>query len=245
VNHYPRNYTHQFFTLTDEETSSYRKKGTRYTKTWEADKASPLLLLNILDFATRNWVSHAIKNGKKYLNTAFPVIKNKVYRFSNNKTVGHDRAILNIICGLTMPDGRAIDGYYMERQENVPLHSNTQRSFNNAISTFHSEIGLCRHAFHKIRLTNIKTTSEAPSGPAKGRKTNTRRNNRSRSPNRTLTLSRLRSKSPNRPASAFMFDSPPRAASASASMFDSPNRAASASALSLNNSPPRTKRGLF
>ena len=199
VNHYPMNYTHQFFTLTNAETSSYRKKGVRHTKKWEVNQATPLLLLDMLDFNTRQWLLSELNNNKsrRALHIAFPVIKNKVYRFSNNKTVSDDRAILNIICGLTMPDGRAIDGYYMERQVNVPLHSNTQRSFNNAISPFHSEIGLCRSAFHKIRLINIKTTREVPNIPSRRRNNNNSRRNRSQSPHRAAT------------ASASIFDSPP------------------------------------
>jgi hypothetical protein len=229
VNHYPANYTHQFFTLTNAETSSYRKKGVRYTKTWEVNQATPLLLLDMLDLATRNWVLHTIKNSKKYLNTAFPVIKNKVYRFSNTNTVSDDRAILNIICGLTTPDGRAIDGYYMERQVNVPLHSNTQRSFNNAISPFHSEIGLCRSAFHKIRLINIKTTREIPNIPNK-RRTSKRRNNNRRPRNRSQSPRRAAPAS----ASVLSFNSPPHAATASALRFS----------LSSNayDSPPSTRK---
>jgi len=242
--HYPRNYTHQFFTLTYDETSSYRNKGVRYTKKWEVNENGPLLLLDIMDFNTRSWVLSKINNNnsRRVLHIAFPVRNNTVYRRSNNTTVGDDRTILNIMCGLTLPDGRQIDGYYMVRQENLPAHIIQNEFTNVPISKFHSEIGLCKRAFGKITLRDMKR-SYVPFMNRSRKK----RPNRSRSPNRTLTLSRLRSKSPNRPASAFMFDSPPRAASAS--MFDSPNRAASAaasaSASSLNNSPPRTKRGLF
>lgn len=230
VNHYPMNYTHQFFTLTNAETSSYRQKGVRHTKTWEVNQATPLLLLDMLDFNTRQWLLSELKNNKsrRALHIAFPVRNHTVYRRSNTTTVDDDRNILNIMCGLALPDGRQIDGYYMVRQENLPAHIIQNEFTNVPISTFHSEIGLCRRAFGKIILTKITRTFVPHMNV-----TRRRRLNRSLSPNRAMSRSILRSKSPN------------RAATASASMFHSPNRAASASALSLNHTPQRTKRGLF
>jgi hypothetical protein len=227
VAHYPANYTHQFFTLTNGETSSYRDKGVRHTKTWEVNQATPLLLLNILDADTRSWVLSELNsnNSRRALHIAFPVRNNAVYRRSNSTTVNVDRNILNIMCGLTLPDGRQIDGYYMAQQKNLPARFIQNEYSNIPISKFHSEVGLCRRAFDKITLRHIKRTYV----PHMNRRSKTRKqknnNNRSRSPR--------------------------RAATASASTFHSPPRAAAASALSLNNlnqrydSPPRSTRGLF
>lgn len=210
--HYPSTIHYHFFTTVEREVEPYRKEGTKYTKTWVAEK--PLVLLDIMDLNTRNWLLHAIN--ANHLNTAFPVVKNKVYRFSNNTTDKIDRAVLGKICNLTTPNGRRIDGYYMARQDMVPPNSNYNAPFNRRLSKFHSEVGLCRHAFHKLRLEHIDT-KKAAIGP--NRKKKTRRNYNSNNNTRRNILS------PNkRPKPSMLFNTPEREPAISANSFNTPPR---------------------
>ena len=136
--HYNQTIPYHFFTTVKSEVEPYRKYGTTYTKTWQADE--PLLLLDIMDLSTRQLLEQNINKNK--LKTAFPIIGNNVYRISDEETDHIDRAILKEICSL-QHNGRPVDGYYMKKQT-APLPQN--------ISPFHSEIGLCRRAFNKLML---------------------------------------------------------------------------------------------
>ena len=142
---------HHFFTMSDVEVNPYRKKGTTYTKEWKADR---LILLDIMDLGTRQHLATLFSEAdRKALNTAFPIINNIVYRKSDDETVLQDRATFDAIGKL------GLDGYYMERQTaSIPSHN---------ITPFHSEIGVCRHAFHKLQLISTKKHEEIPNGPTK------------------------------------------------------------------------------
>ena len=217
--HYPPSIPYHFFTTAEPEVEPYRKVGIKHTKTWNTTQ--PLILLDIMDLNTRNWLLHTINSNN--LNVAFRVVKNKVYRFSNNETNHIDRNILGKICELTTPNGQPIDGYYMARQDVVPPNANYKASFNRRLSKFHSEIGLCRHAFHKLDLTHIKTTRAAQIGPFKNKRAASRRNNNNNRNNTRRNLfspkkSKMSPYSPARP-SAMSFNSPPPRMSMS---FNSP-----------------------
>jgi hypothetical protein len=226
--HYPSTINYHFFTTVEHEVEPYRKVGTKYTKTWMTNQ--PLVLLDIMDLNTRNWLLRAIN--AKNLNTAFPVVKNKVYRFSNNQTDMIDRAVLGKICNLTAPNGRRIDGYYMARQDIVPPNSNYTASFNRRLSKFHSEVGLCRHAFHKLTLEHIKTTKASQNGPRKGKKQTRRNYNSNNNTTRRAIGSPKKAKS-----SPISFNSPPRRSSLS---FNTPPRPSAV--LSFNSPPRRTAK---
>jgi hypothetical protein len=141
--HYNRSIPFHFFTTAKNELGIYRKYGTTYTKTWRAEE--PLLLIDIMDVDTRKLLENHIDKAK--LNVAFPMINDKVYRVSEDYTVHIDRDILKGICSLQHTNGRAIDGYYMKRQEGIPLLE---------IMPFHSEVGLCQHAFRKLKLVQTE-----------------------------------------------------------------------------------------
>ena len=79
---------------------------------------------------TRYSLEEKFKNDIKFKNAikeAFPVINNKVGRISSN--IEEDNIILMKICSL------GYDGYFMESK-----------------NSFHSEVGLCKKAFHKLKL---------------------------------------------------------------------------------------------
>ena len=135
--HYNASIPYHFFTTVKAEVEPYRKYGTTYTKTWRVTE--PLVLIDIMDLPTRKLLEQYVDKSK--LDIAFPIINNKVYRVSENETDMIDRAVLQALCSLRHNDGRPIDGYYMKRQEgNLP----------SPITTFHSEVGLCRRAFRKL-----------------------------------------------------------------------------------------------
>jgi hypothetical protein len=135
--HYNQSVPYHFFTTVKAEVEPYRKFGTTYTKTWQPNE--PLLLLDIMDISTRRLLENTINTNQ--LNVAFPIINNKVYRVSEEDSDHIDRAVLKAMCSL-QHNGRPIDGYFMKKQEAFPPR----------ISSFHSEIGLCRRAFGKLML---------------------------------------------------------------------------------------------
>lgn len=143
--HYARDALH-FFTTQKSEVASYTRKGKTYTKTWATTE--PLILLDIMDLKTRRFLETRIS--KANLDASFPIRNGKVYRNSETETAKTDGQIVFDICMLK--DELGADGYYMERQE-----------AGNGFPTFHSEIGLCNHAFGKLTLVgtpNVKVEAE-------------------------------------------------------------------------------------
>lgn len=158
---------HHFFTMSDAEVSPYRQKGITYTKEWKADD---LLLIDIMDLPTRQYLATLFSEADaKALDTAFPIINNIVYRKSDDETVVQDRAVIDAIGRLSPYHGQKIDGYYMKRQEAIiPSHT---------ITPFHSEVGVCRHAFPKLRLVSTTIHEKIPNVPTKAHKPSLFKNN--------------------------------------------------------------------
>lgn len=192
--HYGSDALH-FFTTRKEEVASYTRKGTTYTKTWTTTE--PLLLLDIMDLGTRLFLETRIS--KANLDASFPIKNGKVYRNSETETAKIDGQIVFDICMLK--DELGADGYYMERQEG-----------GNGFLPFHSEIGLCNHAFGKLTLVgdvNVKKEVANAQGPnfrktrsvfgnRNGNGNGARKNNGPRNGNRkTLKRSLFNSPSPN------------------------------------------------
>ena len=143
--HYARDALH-FFTTQKSEVAPYTRKGKTYTKTWATTE--PLILLDIMDLKTRLFLETHIS--KANLDASFPIRNGKVYRNSETETAKIDGQIVFDICMLK--DKLGADGYFMERQE-----------AGNGFPTFHSEIGLCNHAFGKLTLVgtpNVKVEAE-------------------------------------------------------------------------------------
>jgi hypothetical protein len=166
----------KYFALTQPEIQTYVEKAKfLYKKHWRTKPGSTLNLINILDLATRKELEKIIN--KNALNTAFPIIKNKVSRVSEEETKHKDYEVLNAICAM------GYDGYFMPSLTN-----------NNGRYVFHSEIGLCRIAFHKIELVKVqKDNTVAPDVPGKKRRSlNHPPNNNARNTKKNNKLSRSR-----------------------------------------------------
>jgi hypothetical protein len=195
--HYAGDALH-FFTTQKSEVASYTRKGTTYTKTWETTR--PLILLDIMDLGTRLFLETRISKGN--LDASFPIKNGKVYRNSETETAKIDGQIVFDICMLK--DELGADGYYMARQEG-----------GNGFLNFHSEIGLCNHAFGKLTLVgaaNVKVEAKNAQnasfrktrsvfGPRNGNgprnNIGTRRNGNGNGNRKTLKRSLFNSPSPN------------------------------------------------
>lgn len=157
----------KYFTLNKSELSAYTRYGKPYIKTWLT--TDDLELVDILDLNTRKALEdvRGLRDSpvlKDSLNIAFPIISNKVSRISTEETKHHDDIVLKIICDL------GYDGYYMKRIKN------------NNRYVFHSEVGLCPRAFHKLELQSVKRnappeTRRNNTNKKKSRSRFTRRNN--------------------------------------------------------------------
>ena len=143
----------KYFTLNKNELKAYTKYGMPYMKTWRP--LEDLVLIDILDVETRGALAEII--GADSLNIAFPWQGNKVSRISEENTKHHDDNVLKALCAL------GLDGYYMRRLTN-----------NNGQYVFHSEVGLCKNKFSKLRVDDIKKVQEAP--PVRARPTRSRFN---------------------------------------------------------------------
>ena len=118
----------KYFTLNRKNIKTYRKEGTTYAKNWNV--TDELNLVDILDLKTREAIKAKFNKDKTFIEAiekAFPILNDKVGRDSSN--VEEDNTVLRKICEL------GYDGYYMESK-----------------NAFHSEIGLCRKAFNKLKL---------------------------------------------------------------------------------------------
>jgi len=118
----------KYFTLKRNNVEPYRKKGTTYTKNWNV--TDELNLVDILDLKTREVIEAKFNKDEPFIKAikkAFPILNGKVGRVSSK--VEQDNTVLKGICEL------GYDGYYMESKK-----------------AFHSEIGLCRKAFNKLKL---------------------------------------------------------------------------------------------
>lgn len=148
---------YKYFTLSREELGNYTRRGMSNIKEWETQR--PLLLINIMDPATRHSLERLV--GDQHISIAFPMNNGgRPYRVSEEDTMVHDDAFLEQLCRL------GVDGYYMERQEARPPN----------VGVFHSEVGLCATAFDALRLSNIYKSQNAPRANRVG--TKRRRNNR-------------------------------------------------------------------
>jgi hypothetical protein len=123
----------KYFTLKRNEVNAYTKEGRTYTKNWNV--IEELNLVDILDLKTRKALEDKFKNHNVFINAiseAFPINGNIVRRISSSTK--EDNEVLNKICEL------GYDGYYMNIEgKNIG---------------FHSEVGLCNNAFHKLKLMN-------------------------------------------------------------------------------------------
>ena len=145
--HYGSDALH-FFTTKKEEVAPYTRIGKTYTKSWVMKPGTSLALLDIMDLKTRLFLENYIS--KANLDKAFPIRNGKVYRKSEKETAKIDGQIVFDICMLK--DELGADGYYMARQEG-----------GNGFLAFHSEIGLCKHAFGKLILKEkAEDKHEAP-----------------------------------------------------------------------------------
>jgi hypothetical protein len=150
----------KYFALIEKDVASYATRNP-YIQKWSVQ--APLYLINIMDAATRAALHRLLQKmgmSTAAINTAFPLNKNgHVYRYSEENTQVYDDDILMFMCEL------GLDGYYMERQ--VPRER---------VMPFHSEVGLCASAFHKLVLSEITRSREPPRMP--NRRTIRRVNNR-------------------------------------------------------------------
>jgi hypothetical protein len=155
-----KNYKIKYFTKNKSELKAYVEYGKPIKKEWEP--TSKLLLINIQDLATRKELEKYIS--KASLDIAFPIIGSKVSRVSTEASRNHDDIVLHGICSLG-----EYDGYCMESIKNE--HGN---------SKFHSEIGLCKKAFDKLKLKNYeRNKNQGVKGPKKLRYTRNNNNNNS------------------------------------------------------------------
>jgi hypothetical protein len=148
----------KYFALTEPEIQTYVEKAHRqYKKHWVTKDGEKLNLVDILDLRTRKALEMMSEMSKEALNFSFPIRNNKVLRESDFKP---DDTVLRGLCRL------GYDGYFMKNINN-----------NKGNYVFHSEIGLCKGAFSKIKLEEIITNkSVAPAAPNKKKHTVTRRN---------------------------------------------------------------------
>jgi len=138
-----RNAPMKYFTLIKSETNTYTRYGKPHVKTWVVSPERPLILIDIMNRQTRNSIRDAI--GEEALNIEFPVNNNgAVYRVSEENTKSMNDKALGSICDL----GK-YDGYIMNSQE-----------ARNGVGSFHSEVGLCKHAFDKLKL--VESVRAAP-----------------------------------------------------------------------------------
>ena len=144
----------KYFTLSENESRAYTKKGKSYIKSWKphyinkTNEKDKIILVDILDLPTRIKLEEYFTNNEKTIfKNAFPIVNGKVSR--NSQSTKDDNIILKKICSL----GK-YDGYYMK-----------------TIPSFHSEVGLCKEALKKIELiNNPKIISEAPNiNPSKNK----------------------------------------------------------------------------
>jgi hypothetical protein len=159
----------KYFTLNENELSAYTKYGMPYKKTWEPTEE--LVLVDILHKPTRERLAELI--GHESLNIAFPINGNNVSRVSEEDTKIHDDNVLKAICSLnTLSDGLSLDGYYMDK---ITKRVKNNNGINVNKTIFHSEVGLCSRAFHKLELVNSKKSNNAP--PVNRKKTRNNNNN--------------------------------------------------------------------
>ena len=164
----------KYFTLNRKNVEAYTKEGTTHIKNWNV--TNELNLVDILDLDTRKALENKFKNDivfVKAINEAFPIIDNKVHRISSSSE--EDNNVLNKICELEY------DGYYMNVEgKNIG---------------FHSEVGLCKKAFGKLKLNK---NSQIKIAPQKTRKRTRAEYEAQISPNRVKPLSpnRLKPVSP-------------------------------------------------
>jgi len=173
--HYGNRYN-KFFGLSTKEVMYYiENKEKAYVKQWVP--IEPLFLIDILEDTTRHSLEVLI-DAKEALDISFPVVNNKVYRVSEQVTQLADNEVLAKICTLHDENGRNIDGYYMERQQNSIVLESGKR-----IKEFHAEIGLCKQALKKLKLHTTNTYKRG--------KLNTTKTTRGRSGSFNNTLSPL------------------------------------------------------
>lgn len=156
-NHYGTNYNRFFATIKNETTSYSKNLVKAYTKEWNVKE--PLHLINIMDLDTRRSLEYLLPNHQKGLDTAFPVHHNKVYRYSETHTAQVDASILEALCSLRTENGTPIDGYYMKQQRISPEE---KKKLPDKLVGFHSEIGLCRSALHKLDLQSYTLKRNPP-----------------------------------------------------------------------------------
>lgn len=136
----------KYFTLYEDELKAYTKENMPWMKKWQPQ--SELVLVDILDMPTRKTLAELINS--ESLDFSFPIMGNKVSRVSEENERHHDDAVLKALCDL------GLDGYYMKRI-----------SKNNGEYVFHSEVGLCRKAFSKLRVEKMKKAKNAPRAPTR------------------------------------------------------------------------------
>jgi hypothetical protein len=142
----------KYFTLNKSELKTYIPRGRPYVKNWKT--TAPLELVDILDLSTRRALE-STPGLKGALKIAFPVEKNLVLRVSTELTKNQDDIVLGKLCEL------GYDGYYME-----------------TIGGFHSEVGLCPKALHKLELEKSKrNTNTGIEGPTKKKRRPSNNNN--------------------------------------------------------------------
>ena len=127
-----------------------------YKKTWQPTEE--LILIDILHKPTREKLAEKLAekiNVTESLNIAFPINGNNVSRVSDVDTKIHDDNVLKAICALNP----LIDGYYMNK---ITKRVKNNNGVNINKTIFHSEVGLCSNAFHKIKLINSEKSNNAP-----------------------------------------------------------------------------------
>ncbi len=147
----------KYFALNEREVNTYTRFGKPYVKTWEVTE--DLNLVDILDLKTRKALA-TIPELKESIEIAFPIKQNKVSRESQENTKHHDDNVLRIICDL------GYDGYYMKNLTN-----------NKDKYVFHSEVGLCPRAYHKLKLkkSELKAPPDTHRNKGNNKGNNTRR----------------------------------------------------------------------
>ncbi len=130
----------RYFSLTREEVVSYARRKAPYIRTFKT--TSPLRLLDMQNPSTRETLLRRFSGDKQITNaikTAFQEKNGRIYRFSSIETQSLNDMSLKSICELN-----DVDGYYTPKESTNPLFR------------FHSEIGLCRKAFHKLQLVHTE-----------------------------------------------------------------------------------------
>lgn len=160
----------KYFALTEPEIQTYVEKAHRkYKKHWVTKDTKILNLVDILDLRTRKALELMPEISKEALNFSFPIKNNKVSRESDFKP---DDTVLRGLCKL------GYDGYFMKNINN-----------NKGNYIFHSEVGLCKDAFSKIKLEEIKiNNSVAPAAPSKNNRITRKNNNTRRQPIRRMAF---------------------------------------------------------